>query len=460
MNKQAPVAVVGGGITGLSAAYYLNRAGVEVTLIEQAPRLGGVITTETVQGCVIEGGPDSFLAAKPAAMELIRELGMADEVIGSNDHQRVTYIRRGGRMIPLPDGLMMMVPTRVMPMAMSSLLGWGAKARMGLEWFRKPSARNGDRSVAEFIREHYGQETVDYLVEPLLSGVYGGDPEHLSAASVLPRFVEFETKYGSLTRGTLIEMAHGGGKPKGAAGGAKPPLFRTLKRGLGSLAAAVEGALERTRVVHGAVEAVEEGRVRVNGEWLEAGHVVVACPAHAAAKLVAIPELGQIAYSSSMTVALGYRKSKLSGLPPGFGFLIPARERGRMVACTFVGTKFAHRCPEEMGLLRCFFGGAGDHAVLELDDAAVRELAEAELRTIVGLEAEPDFVRISRWPRSMAQYTVGHGERLKAIQAAAAGMPWLTLVGNAYNGIGIPDCIAMSRAAAERIAVGAAAAGR
>ncbi|MBN8733681.1 MAG: protoporphyrinogen oxidase, partial [Acidobacteria bacterium] len=213
MNKHAPVAVVGGGITGLSAAYYLNRAGVEVTLIEQAPRLGGVITTETVEGCVIEGGPDSFLAAKPAAMELIRELGMADEVIGSNDERRVTYIRRGGRMIPLPDGLMMMVPTRVMPMAMSSLLGWGAKARMGLEWFRKPAARNGDRSVAEFIREHYGQETVDYLVEPRLSGVYGGDPEHLSAASVLPRFVEFETKYGSLTRGTLIEMAQGGGKP-------------------------------------------------------------------------------------------------------------------------------------------------------------------------------------------------------------------------------------------------------
>ena len=166
------VAIVGGGITGLSAAYYLNRAGVEVTLIESSPRLGGVISTDVVQGCVIEGGPDSFLAAKPAAMELIRELGMADDVIGSNDSQRITYIRRNGRFVPLPDGLIMMVPTRVMPMAASNLLSWGTKLRMGMEWFHKPAQRGGDRSVAEFIREHYGQEAVDVLAVPRLSGFY------------------------------------------------------------------------------------------------------------------------------------------------------------------------------------------------------------------------------------------------------------------------------------------------
>ena len=446
--------MIGGGISGLSAAYYLNRSGVDVTLVESSPRLGGVITTETVEGCVIEGGPDSFLAAKPAAMELIAELGLGGEVIGSNDSGRVTYIRRDGRLVPLPDGLMMMVPTRVLPMAASSLLGWGTKLRMGLEWFRKPVPAPADRSVAALVREHYGQEAVDYLAEPLLSGVYGGDPEQLSAASVLPRFVEFERKYGSLTRGTMVEMAQAAGRPRGASPAKKPPLFRTLQRGLGSLTAAIEAALDRTRVVHGTAEAVEEGRVRVNGAWLPARHVVVACPAHAAARLLPIPELAAIAYSSSMTVALGYRKSKLASLPPGFGFLIPARERRRMVACTFVGNKFAHRCPPDMGLLRCFLGGAADHAVLDLDDEAVSALVRDELRSILGLEAGPDFVRISRWPRAMAQYTVGHSSRLAAIQKAAARMPWLSLSGNAYNGIGIPDCIAMSKAAAHRLASG------
>jgi oxygen-dependent protoporphyrinogen oxidase len=347
---------------------------------------------------------------------------------------------------------MMMVPTRIMPMALSGLLGWGTKLRMGLEWFRKPIARPGDRSVAEFIREHYGPEAVDYLAEPLLAGVYGGDPEALSAASVLPRFVEFETTYGSLTRGTLAGMAQtAAARPMGASQPARPPLFRTLKRGLGSLVETVQSKLDRTRILTGAVEAVEAGGVRVNGEWIAAGAVVLACPAHAAAKLVPIPELAGIPYSSSMTVALGYRRDQLRSLPKGFGFLVPARERKRIVACTFVGAKFAHRVPEGRELLRCFLGGASDEAALSLDDGQVRSVVLAELREILGLEAQPEFVRVSRWPRSMAQYTVGHAARIERIREAAARLPWLHLTGNAYTGIGIPDCIALAKSAAARI---------
>jgi len=446
-----PVVIVGGGISGLSAAYYLNKAGVPVRLIERSARLGGVIATDMVDGCLVEGGPDSFLSAKPAAMELIREVGLEADVIGSNDHQRVTYIRRGGKLVPLPDGMMMMVPTRVMPMVGSGLLSLSTKIRMGLEWFRKPEEVAQDRSVAEFIREHYGQETVDYLAEPLLAGVYGGDPEKLSAASVLPRFVEFERKYGSLTRGTLAEMLQSGGKPMGAAQPAKPSIFRTLKHGMGSLVNAVEKRLDRTERITGEVEAVEEGRVRVRGEWVAASHVVVACPAHAAAKLLPIAELAGIPYSSSMTVALGFRREQLRSLPKGFGFLVPAKERKRLVACTFTGTKFAHRVPEGMELLRCFLGGSGDEAVLSLlDDQVVRVVLD-ELREICGLTAQPEFTRISRWPRSMAQYTVGHAARVKRINEAAAKTPWLQLAGNAYNGIGIPDCIALSKSVAESI---------
>jgi oxygen-dependent protoporphyrinogen oxidase len=217
------VIVVGGGISGLSAAYYLSRRGIASTLIEKDARLGGVIRTEIVHGSVLEDGPDSFIAIKPWALELIRELGLSDEVIGSNDHLRVTYLLRHGRLVPLPDGLMLMVPTKLAPMIGTRLLGWPTKIRMGLEMLRRPPRQPlPDRSVADFIRDHYGQESVDYLAEPLLAGVYGGDPEALSVTSVLPRFVELEAKYGSLSRGVLAEMRRAHGKT------GKATLFRTL----------------------------------------------------------------------------------------------------------------------------------------------------------------------------------------------------------------------------------------
>src|SRR5215831_16556247 len=221
--------IIGGGISGLSTAYYLAKGGASSTIIESRPRLGGVIQTERVDGCTIEAGPDSFLSVKPAAMDLIRELGLAGDVIGSNDHLRVTFVKRNGRLVPLPDGLMMMVPTKVLPLLSTPLLGLGSKARMGLELLRAPKPKAEDQSVADFVREHYGQEAVDYLAEPLLSGVYGGDPRELSVQAVLPRFVELAAKHGSLTRGVLASRAQA---PKQQS---PAPLFRTLKAGLGDL---------------------------------------------------------------------------------------------------------------------------------------------------------------------------------------------------------------------------------
>src|SRR5437899_656116 len=221
------IVIVGGGISGLSAAYYLAKAGVSSTLIEKRPRLGGVIQTERIDGCLVEGGPDSFLAAKPWAMDLIRDLGLEGEVIGSNDHLRKTFIRKRGRMIPMPDGLQFLVPTRILPILTTPLLSWTTKARMAAELFRRPpDTPREDCSVAEFVAEHYGQEAVDYLAEPLLAGVYGGTPETLSVSSVLPRFVALEARYGSLSKGMLAERR---------AVGAAQPTFRTLKAGLGSL---------------------------------------------------------------------------------------------------------------------------------------------------------------------------------------------------------------------------------
>jgi len=449
------VVVIGGGISGLSCAYDLARAGVDCTILEKQPRLGGVIQTRSLENCLVEGGPDSFISIKPEALTLIKELGLESEVIGSNDHQRTTYILKNGKLVPLPDGVMMIVPTKAMPMVKSPLLGWATKIRMGLELMRKPGSQ-GDRSVAEFVIDHFGQETLDYLAEPLLSGVYGGDPRQLSVASVLPRFLEMEAKYGSLVRGALTAQRHP--PPSGGT------IFRTLKGGLGTLVDALASKVKApaVRVCQADAETIErlDGggfRVRAGGDWIEATHVVLACPAWAASSLLAelgrdlSRILGSIPYTSSLTLALIYRKSDFDGFRAGFGFLIPKKERRRLVACTFVGTKFSYRAPEDRIVLRCFFGGEGDAAVLEEPDERLLGTARDELQRILGLTAAPIAHAISRWPQSMAQYTVGHTFRTREIESLAAETPGLLLAGNAYQGIGIPDCVRMGRQAAARI---------
>jgi oxygen-dependent protoporphyrinogen oxidase len=452
----ASVAIIGGGISGLSAAYYLAQAGVPSTLIEARPRLGGVIQTEHAEGCVIESGPDSFLSAKPAAMELIREVGLADEVIGSNDRARVTYIRKRGRLVPMPDGLQLMVPTKLMPLLTSRLLSWPTKFRMGMELFHPPGRHPEDQSVADFVAAHYGAEGVDYLAEPLLSGIFGGSPAALSISSVLPRYVELEAKYGSLTKGVLTEMK------ANQAQGSKPPLFRTLKGGLGQLISALgASAKSHTRILYRRAEAVEctggGFRIRLEDGSLECAQAIVACEAHNAARLVGNLDgrlanlLTGIPYSSSMIVALAFPDSAFRKPLAGFGFLVPKCERGRLVACTVVGGKFSHRVPAGTTLLRCFLGGMDDGGILAESDSAIIATVVRELHEILGFEATPMFSRIFRWPNSMAQYVVGHGVRLAEIEARAAAIPGLQLVGNAYTGIGIPDCIRMGKQAAESI---------
>ena len=439
------VLIVGGGISGLSAAYYLNQAGIRPTLVEKASHLGGVIRTSVQQGCVLEAGPDSFLAAKPEAMDLIREVGLAAQVIGSNDHLRITYILKHGKLVPLPDGLMMMVPTKILPLVGTQLLSWSTKIRIGLEFLRRPpKAPLADRSVYDFLLDHYGQESIDYLAEPLLAGVYGGDPRQMSVNSVLGRFVEIETKYGSLTRGVLAA-------PRSNGAGS---LFRTLKNGLGQL---VDKLKDSADVLHGAVDSLERNgsgfRARVNGNFIEADHVVLATPTGDAARLLQpwngnLAELLQsVPYTSSVTLSLGYRKDTFDHPLKGFGFLVPKRERKLLAACTWVGNKFSYRVPDDMVLLRCFMGG---DALKESDESLV-DAAQRELRSIMGLHAVPVFHSIARWPNAMAQYTVGHEQRLMQIESLVKEIPGLHLAGNGYRGIGLPDCIKAGREAATRI---------
>jgi protoporphyrinogen/coproporphyrinogen III oxidase len=438
--------VIGGGISGLSAAYYLSKAGVPATVLERKARVGGVIQTSVQQGCLLEEGPDGFMAAKPWAMNLIRDLGLADQVMGSNDHSRVTYIVKKGKLVPMPEGLMMMVPTKMLPLVETPLLSWGAKIRMGLEFFRQPPhSPQPDRSVYEFLLDHYGEECIDYLAEPLLAGVYGGDPRDMSVNSVLGRFVEIEKKYGSLTRGVLAAP-----RPKSSGGS----FLLTLKDGLGQLIQALTPYADVTQANVESMERTASGfRIRANGDWLEAEHVVLATTACEAAPILRAidPEvstlLAGIPYTSSVTLSLGYDRRTFDHPLQGHGFLIPKKERKHIFGCTWVGNKFDHRVPANRVVLRCFLGGDA----LGLSDEALVDAARSDLHSIMGLEAEPVFHNIGRWPNSMAQYTVGHAQRVERIEELVRQIPGLYLAGNAYHGIGIPDCVRMGQEAATKI---------
>ena len=449
------IAIIGGGISGLSAAYYLERvrrggADLTYTLFESSDRLGGVMRTERVEGCLIEAGPDSFLSEKQSAAELCRELGIADQLVGSNDAHRRTYILVKGRLIEMPDGLQFMVPTKLVPTITTPLFSWGTKLRMARELFASPHTSNGDESAAAFVERHFGPEVVDRLADPLLAGVYGGSAERLSVRAVLPRFLDMEAKYGSLSRAMLAAMK------KRLANGARP-IFTSMKDGMQQLVNAVVAQLDPDAIRTGArVKAVG----REGGDWIvlrqdstaaRFDRVIVATPAYIAAGLLRSVEphlarlLGEISYSSSVTVALGYATAGFDGRgakrEDGFGFLVPRSEHKRLLACTFVHNKFPHRTPEDRLLLRVFLGGSHDPGVLQIPDEEVLRIVRLELHQILGLTAEPRFSRIYRWERSMAQYEVGHLERVAEVERLRAALPGLALAGNAYRGIGVPDCI-------------------
>jgi oxygen-dependent protoporphyrinogen oxidase len=471
------IAIIGGGISGLSAAYHLEKqraTGVplEYTLLESAGRLGGSMYSERVDGCVVEAGPDSFLSEKPAASVLAKDLGIGDQLIGSNDAQRKTYILVKNRLIEMPDGLMFMVPTKIIPTALSPLFSWGTKLRMGLELLHPPRPMTTDETVAEMVERHFGAEVVDRLADPLLSGVYGGSAAQLSARAVLQRFVEMEEKYGSLSRAMLASRK----KMLAASKGSQPaprPLFTSMKDGMQQMVDAVVSRLNPESVrLNTSVKSVmqRDGRWHLatssgtnpadsrHGSGMERFDAVILCtPARVAGQLLdgvhqeLSADLQAIPYSSSVTMTMGYNMSALAKLPPGFGFLVPRSEGRRMLACTFVHCKFPHRAPADKGLLRCFLGGAGDEAVLALSDEEITSIVRRDLKEIVDLEAEPRFVRIYRWRGAMAQYTRGHLDRVARIESNVAKIRGLAVAGNAFRGIGVPDCIRMGAEAATAV---------
>ena len=377
----------------------------------------------------------------------------------------------------MPDGLMFMVPTKILPTGLSPLFSWKTKLRMTKELFHPPRApaheKNGkndhDESVAAFVERHYGAEMVDRLADPLLSGVYGGEAASLSVRAVLPRFADMERTHGSLGRAMLASRKDARKKIPAGPRKPTPPLFTSIKNGMQHLAETVVSRLTpASLLINTPVQAVQ----REAGGWavgvhpetrrpgLQSDHfdsVIVALPGPAAADVLRIAspelstELAAIQYSSSITVGLGYDREVRQTLPPGFGFLVPRSEGKKLLAATFVHNKFPHRAPEDRALLRCFFAGRNAESVWPLADDQMIAIVRNELQQILGLRAEPLFARVYKWKSAMAQYGVGHLDRLDRMERLRQQLPGLALAGNAYRGIGVPDCVRSGRDAAKQL---------
>lgn len=448
----ARVAVIGGGITGLAAAWALRRV-VDVIVIEPAPRLGGKILTERLGPFLVEGGPDSFLTIKPAAVQFAQDLGIGDRLVGTREPGGAFILYRG-RMHPLPDGLGSLVPRRLGPFLRSGLFSPLEKARFALDLIA-PTNRNGaDESLGSFVRRRLGEAAVDRLAGPLLAGIHAGDVDRLSLRATFPQLLEAERRYGSLTRAVLARRA------SPAAGDAGVPMFMTLRGGLGELVEAAARAIGPAAVRGAAVtriaRAPHSGLTLAldDGDTLRVDAAVLTVPAPAAARLLAEANpaaaqvLPSIAYVSTAAVVLAFRREDVAHPLAGHGYVTARSDATRHTACTWVSSKWPGRAPESHVLLRAYVGRAGDEAPVLLEDGAMTAAVVRELTPLLGIRGAPELARVYRWPAAMPQYTLGHLERVAQARASLQRTPEIVVAGAAYEGVGIPDCIRQGRDAA------------
>lgn len=457
------VAIVGGGITGLAAAHraaeLARERGIDLalTLIEARDRLGGTIRTEQVDGFVVEAGPDSFLSEKPWALALCRRLGIESKLLRTDDRFRKVFVWFRGRLHPLPDGFQLLAPTRLAPFITSSLFSWPGKLRMGLDVVL-PRGGGDDESLGSFVRRRLGREALERVAQPLVAGIYTADPDDLSLAATMPRFLETERRERSIILGLRRALR---AAPQPGTSGARWSLFVTLADGMEALVRALAERLpDSTVVLRQRVAALTSGAQRwqlqtAEGARFEADRVIVAAESHAAGRLLRYVDpslatlLGEIDYAGAATVSLGYRRADVPHPLDGFGFVVPRTEGKALLAATFSSVKYPGRAPAGQVLLRCFLGGALDAGVLAVDDAELADRARAELRAALGVAAEPTLIRVARWPASMPQYRVGHLTRVETIERHVRMLGGLYLAGGAYRGVGIADCVRSAEAAAE-----------
>ncbi|MCL5957751.1 MAG: protoporphyrinogen oxidase [Chloroflexi bacterium] len=454
------IVIIGGGAAGLAGALAVKRAAeeghpVDWILLEKDSRLGGKILTEKIDDFIVDGGPDCFLSEKPWMAQMAARVGITDRLLGSNEPMKRTFIYAGGRFHDLPDGVMMMVPTKFLPFATTSLFSWPGKIRMGLDLFLPVRKDEGDETLASFVRRRLGRECLDRLAEPMVAGVHASDPEHMSLRATFPRFLQMERKYRSLILGFLAARRNFPKPPPPKPGSPQRTYFMTFRDGMQEITDAVADAAGRDRMLTGRKvtkieERAEGARYAVHlegGRIIHADAVILSAEAYMAATMLngldrqLAQLLETIPYVSAGTVSLAYRRDRLGHDLHGFGFLVPSNEKRKIMASTWSSTKWIGRAPEGHALIRVFVGGAHNQALVELDDEEIIRISRDELRTIMGISAEPEFARVYRWIRGMPQYTLGHLQRLETMEERLAQHPGLYLCGASYRGVGTGDCM-------------------
>jgi protoporphyrinogen/coproporphyrinogen III oxidase len=462
-------AVLGGGVSGLGAALRLRELApnCQITLFEAGSRLGGVVSTVHRDGYQVEQSADNFITTVPWGLEMCQRLGLTSQLVQTNSTFRQTFVVRRGRLHRLPDGFLMMAPTQLWPMALTPILSPLGKLRAAMEYFIPPRRDEADESMAQFVRRRLGRETFDRLVEPLVGAVYAADMEKLSVKATLSRFREMETQHGSLIRAMRRQMkqrSNGPQRPAATESGARYSMFVTLTSGLSTMVDAMAAQLPAGAIrLNSPIERIQrtEGGWRLWAAGVESGMdfdaVVVAAPAHRAKSLLAevdaelAAELGQIEYSGTAIVSLGYDVRHVGHPLDGMGAVVPAIENSPILACSFSSQKYPHRAPPGKTLLRVFVGGARRPDLAEMPDAELLPLVLKHLRPLLRINGEPEFIDIAHWPRTMPQYHVGHQERIARIEARLAQLPGLRLAGSAFRGVGLPDCIHSGQVAAEQV---------
>jgi oxygen-dependent protoporphyrinogen oxidase len=461
------LAVVGGGIAGLAAAHRAVELArerglpLELALFEAGDRLGGTIQTDRYEGFLVECGPDSFLSEKPWALALCRRLGVEDRLVRTDDRFRSTYVAFRGRLHPLPDGFQLLAPTRLGPFVRSGLFSWPGKVRMAMDLIL-PRGGDPDESLGAFVSRRLGSEALERVAQPLVAGIYTADPDVLSLAATMPRFLELERRERSLILGLWRGARRAPAEADGASG-ARWSLFVTFADGMEELPRALaarlppEGVRLKARVTGVTRDGAGWRLGLADGFAATADAVIIATESHQAGRMLRYTDpalahlLDGIPYASSATVTLGWRRADIPHPLDGFGFVVPQIERRPIIACTFSSVKYPSRAPEGFALLRVFVGGALNEAILAGDDETLTRVARAELGELLGVQGPPLFARVSRYPKAMPQYHVGHLARVDAIDGCLKTHPGLALAGGAYRGVGIADCVRSGEEAAARL---------